>query len=90
MYRKDTVAPDYPLFLYEYDADGKYGRPLDLANQPALILAMKTIIRPAIAEKREVLITDGDDCCVFHTKEGIVVFPEELKSLEVLAKWRPE
>ena len=66
---------DFPLFLYEYDADGRYGKPLKIAGPPGLEFAMATTVKQAIAEKREVRITDTSDFLVFHAENGEIIWP---------------
>jgi len=66
---------DFPLYLYEYDAAGCYSEPVPISGRPALEVAMSTIVRRAIDEKREVRITDVGDDMVFHAVNGKIVWP---------------
>lgn len=67
---------EFPLFLYIYDLDGMHGGPLDIPTELGLEILMHTAIKPAVKEGREVVITDCLDYCVFHAKDGKVIFPE--------------
>lgn len=65
---------DYPLYLYNYTAAGKYGKPTAIHNEAELRLAMDTTVRAALEEQREVRITDTGDECVFHCKGGKILW----------------
>ena len=73
----DAFAADFPLRLYEYNAEGRYGYPLRIENSAALEVAMTTIVKAALAERREVRITDTGDDLVFHVQNGSIVWPTE-------------
>jgi hypothetical protein len=66
---------DFPLRLYEYNAEGRYGFPVRLNNSAELESAMKTTVKRALDEKREIRITDTGDILVFHAQDGAIVFP---------------
>ena len=36
---------------------------------------LNLIVKGAIAEKREVMLTDALDYCIFHTKNGKIIWP---------------
>jgi hypothetical protein len=67
--------PDFPFLLYVYDADGRYSKPDRIETTDALEAAMCGPVKLAIAEKREVVITDVGDDCLFHAKDGRIIFP---------------
>ncbi len=69
------MAKDYPLYLYEYDAAGKHGAPIDIPTELGLQILMGTAVKAAIQAKREVRITDEEDNIVFHAKDGSVLWP---------------
>lgn len=67
-------APLYPARLYEFDENGRYGRPLVVHNDTELEYHLKRI-KPFVEAGREIRITDPGDRLVFHAKDGAVVFP---------------
>ncbi len=71
----DSPVKDYPLFLYEYDTNGKYGKPIDIPSALGLEILMNTTIKAAVQAGREVRITDVEDYCVFHAKDGKILWP---------------
>ena len=68
--------PSFPFFLFVYDVDGKHGAPVDIRTDAALEAAFVSAVVPAVKSGKEVVITDSDDCCVFHAKDGTVIFPD--------------
>jgi hypothetical protein len=64
------VDNDYPLFLYLYDTEGYHRGSERINNYGELKEVMRTSIKQAIAEKREVRITDTGDLMMFHSKAG--------------------
>lgn len=74
------MTDDYPLYLYEYNAEGRYGEPLRIAGPAGLQMLMGTLVKQALAEKREVRIVDAADVCVFHTRDGEIVWPKKEES----------
>lgn len=62
------------FLLYEYNKEGYHSGGLKISEN-TLEMVFRTIVRIAKEEKREVIITDMDDFCVFHTKDGEVLFP---------------
>jgi len=71
------MSDDYPLYLYEYNTEVRYGEPLHIAGPAGLEFVMGTLVKTALAEKREVVITDAADVCVFHAENGEVVWPKK-------------
>jgi len=77
---KDQVDPDknlYPLYLYIYDENGFHSIGVRLDDKQKLEYAFKTSIKFAIANKREVRITDSDDLLCFHAKDGKILYDGE-------------
>jgi hypothetical protein len=74
-YRPD--ADLYPAHLYIYDESGRYGRPETLVDPQALSVAMFGPVRDAMAQRREVRITDPGDMLVFHAVDGKIVWPTQ-------------
>lgn len=66
---------DLPYFLYLYDAKGRYRAPQKISTDAELRLAFAGPIKKHVAEKLEVVVTDSGDDCVFHAKEGKILFP---------------
>lgn len=66
---------EFPLRLYEYNTEGRYGKPVRIDNAAQLEIAMRTTVRRALDEKREIRITDMDDFLCFHARNGGIVFP---------------
>jgi len=74
---KDKVDPEgdlYPLFLYIYDIDGCHRGSIKIDNKIALEYAMRTSIKIAINQKREVRITDTGDLLCFHSQGGAILY----------------
>lgn len=67
---------DFPLRLFEYDSSGRYGDSRKINSEDDLLTAMEVTVKKAIAEKREVRITDTADLLVFHAKDGLILYPE--------------
>ena len=65
----------YPFLIYEYNAEGRYGPPKRLNNAAELEAAMRTTVKRAVAERREIRITDTGDMLVFHAQDGEILFP---------------
>lgn len=63
------------FLLYEYNSDGYHNGSMQI-SEDTLPMVFKTIIRIAKEDKREVIITDLGDMCVFHMKDGEVLFPK--------------
>ncbi len=60
--------------IYDFQADGGYGPALRVAFQD-LGSILPPILARARAEKRDVIVTDTGDCCVYHLEKGELVFP---------------
>ena len=77
---KDQVNPDknlYPLYLFIYDENGFHSTGVRLEDKYKLEYAFKTSIKFAIANKREVRITDSGDLLCFHAKDGKILYDGE-------------
>ena len=77
---KSQVNPDknlYPLYLFIYDEKGFHSDGVRLENKHKLEYAFKTSIKFAIANKREVRITDSGDLLCFHAKDGKILYDGE-------------
>jgi hypothetical protein len=66
---------DFPLKLYEYSALGRYGEPTVIEDVVALADAMRSKIKSALDDEREIRITDMNDVLVFHAKDGKILWP---------------
>jgi len=66
---------DFPLYGYVYNERGRYHGPMTIQNREELDLFRSREVMLALAEKREIRITDILDCLVFHAKDGRVLFP---------------
>ncbi len=60
--------------LYIYREDGKHDGAMDV-SELALRMVFVSMIEPAVRAKREVVITDAGDFCVFHSKDGEIIWP---------------
>jgi hypothetical protein len=65
----------FPLYGYVYNGSGCYHGPELIQDQEALERFRRREVMPALAEKREIRITDILDCLVFHAKNGRILFP---------------
>jgi len=65
----------FPLYGYVYNGSGRYLGPELIQDQEALERFRRREVMPALAEKREIRITDILDFLVFHAKGGRVLFP---------------
>lgn len=61
------------LLAYVFDEDGFYNGAIELPCRLAFTLFMHAKVPQAFAEKREVIITDLADDCVFHMKDGKIL-----------------
>lgn len=78
-----SEAPLFPAFLYIYNKDGRYGNPVVIHSEEELNSAdIKLKIQTAINDKREVRITDPMDLLVFHSENGVILFPPRKQSYE--------
>lgn len=69
--------PLFPLSLYLYNADGYHDGPVPIDSEEALYGPISIIIRGHIASGLEATLTDPSDRCVFHAKDGKVLFPPQ-------------
>lgn len=60
--------------LYEYDKEGYHTGGLEISDN-TLEMVFRTVVKVAKEEKREIVITDMGDDCVFHMKDGEILFP---------------
>jgi len=68
----------FPLRLYIYDAAGHHDSGIEIRTESQLNgVGMRWIIHNAVAQKREVRITDPADFLVFHSRDGKILFPED-------------
>jgi hypothetical protein len=69
--------PDlYPIRLYIYSSDGTYGEPIMIMSEDHLMgVGTQFVVRHAVETGHEVMMTDPNDFCLFHAKEGKVIFP---------------
>lgn len=70
------TSKGYPFYAYVYNPNGMHNGAVDIQNDVALKLMFDTTIKAAVAEGREVVVADCEDICVFHAKDGRVIFPE--------------
>jgi hypothetical protein len=71
------MANDFPLYLYIYTKDVRYGNPEVIRDREVLGMVMSGRVKDMIGKGREVRIVDGDDYLVFHSKGGRIIFPQE-------------
>ena len=64
----------YPMFVYIYNAQGRYGEPVRVNNVQQLEDQFISNIKSAVQAGLEVRITDLDDCLVFHAENGLILF----------------
>lgn len=69
------ASKGYPFYLTIYDEDGMHGDPIDIPTEMGLKLLFATAVKDAVAKGREVVVTDCEDFCVFHAKDGKILFP---------------
>lgn len=68
-------APDFPLLGYEYNTAGFHAGATELADVDALLVYWNGVVKTAMADEREVRITDVMDMLVFHTVAGEIMHP---------------
>ena len=73
-FRRHPVAPT-PSRSRVYNGNGRYHGPELIQDEEALERFQRREVIPALAEKREIRITDILDFLVFHAKDGRVLFP---------------
>lgn len=64
----------YPFYGYEYDEAGYHHGGLVIEDRARLDWYRDHVVKPAMHDGREVIITDGDDYAIFHTKDGVLLF----------------
>lgn len=72
---EDDSIPDFPLYIYIYNADGMHNGKISITNQMDLERHMDTDIRNAFLSKCEVRITDVVDNLCWHAVNGKLIFP---------------
>ncbi len=70
-------VPSFPLFLYLYDENGRYGNPTEIADESTLEAAMRILVRDHIGRRLEVRIRNPADELVFHSQHGRVLWPTD-------------
>ncbi len=70
-YTEDNL---FPVLVYEYDKDGRYGPLLRIENEADMKLWFMTKLKPIIDGKREVRITDTGDLMCFHARNGKILY----------------
>lgn len=83
----NSDRPIFPATIYFFKEDGTHHggttvNSLERLNRPL----MQALLRAAILMGVEVMITDPDDACLLHAKDGKVIFPTEAQVKEVLEK----
>ena len=69
------MSEDYPMYLYEYGADGMHSGRQYINNDTELRAMMASVVTQAMREGREIRITDTGDHLIFHAEHGRVVWP---------------
>ncbi|SRR6266576_3401482 len=64
----------FPLYVYEYNTEGRYGAPLELSNELGLKLWIDGNLQKVLDEKRELRIVDTGDLMCFHVKGGRILY----------------
>lgn len=72
---EDNSIPDYPMYLYIFNADGMHNGKVTIKNEAELVRYMETDVKKAMWEGREVRITDVMDNLCWHAEHGKVVWP---------------
>ncbi len=68
-------TPLYPMRLYVYNEEGRYGPPVIITSEAQLhSLGTKMLLRDAMARKVEIRITDPGDLLLFHAEGGVIKF----------------
>ena len=66
---------DWPVSVYFYDESGHHAEPIVVENFEAFNTIFQEKIRPAIAQKLEVVVTDLAENTVLHSRNGRIIFP---------------
>lgn len=64
----------FPVLVYEYNKDHKYGPPLRMSTLEQLNIWIKLNLRKILDEKRELRITDTGDMMCFHVNNGEILY----------------
>jgi hypothetical protein len=74
----DESWPLFPIKLYIFNSDGTYGQPIEI-NSDAQLQGVGTqfVVRFAVENGQEVIMTDPMDITVFHAKDGKILFPPQ-------------
>jgi hypothetical protein len=69
----------YPISLYLYDKEGRYGKPFTIESEEQLNgFGVRLSVAIAMQEGRKVVMTDPLDRMVFHAEGGAILFPSSL------------
>lgn len=74
---EDSNSHGYPMYLYVYDENGRYGPKQTISNKDELAKVFEDVVAPTTRAGREVVIADCWDHCIYHAKDGVVVWPKE-------------
>lgn len=79
--RPDEVPADDgpPYSIYLYNAAGRYGAPIVIRDASELNPAMFAHVRPHMAQRLKVRVTDSGDNLVFWSENGEILFPQPAK-----------
>jgi hypothetical protein len=75
----------FPMSIYVFDDDGKHNGAILIANNVELEEKLDNVAMPMLKTGREVVIADCWDSCVYHAKDGKVIWPTE----EMVKKSKP-
>ena len=64
----------FPVLVYEYDKNGRYGPPKRIPTMEGLEVWFKENLQKILSEKRELRITDTGDLMCFHARNGKIVY----------------
>lgn len=67
----------FPLFAYEYNAQGYYSEPETIKDMVELDAYFKKNLKKILDEKRELRITDTGDLLCFHVQNGKILYDGE-------------
>lgn len=70
--------PLFPLLLFIYDTNGRYGEPIQIVSTEQLYgVGVRLVLRTAMSQGVEIRMVDPQDYLVFHANHGNVIFPAE-------------
>lgn len=76
----DESLPLFPIKLYLFEPDGRYGAPIFIENLEELNHpGTQMLVKAHIQRGLEVRMTDPMDFCVFHAANGLILFPNEVR-----------